>query len=384
MLAIEEQIKARITKAKNILVCFPPDGNGDAMSSGLALYYYLKVLGKEADIACSRHPQDNPRLKKLSFLPGFQAIATQTDNLRSFIVSLDIKDAKVSQIKYKMENDVLNFIISPSQGWFSDKDIRTSASGFKYDLIIVIGSSDLESLGEIYDSQIEFFYKTDIINLDNSPANEEFGQINLVDLSALSTAEMIFFLIKDEKDYGIDENLATCLLSGVICATNNFKSAKLSPQTLFCASELISLGGRREEISGNLFRSKDIKALKLWGRMLQSMEVEPKLGFVWVQALVADFDSTSTSPDDLSDIIDELIANIPDMKLAAIFYQDRDNQNAAILYSIRNINCLEIAKNFSPSGSVKLAHIKDGDSALEEWKKKVIDNISLKLEKLNL
>lgn len=384
MLSTEEQIKARIDKAKNILVCFPPDGNGDAMASGLALYHHLKSSGKETDLACSRHPQDNPRLKRLSLLPGFQSIATEVENLRSFIVSVSIKDAKVSQIKYKVENDVLNFIISPSSGWFSEKDVRASASGFKYDLIITLGTPDLESLGSIYDSQVEFFYKTDIINIDNSPANEEYGQINLVDLSALSIAEMVFFLTKGAKEQEIDEDMATCLLAGIICATNNFKNPKLSPQTLFSASKLISLGGRREEISGSLFRSKDIKALKLWGRLLQSIEINQKLGFAWIQASLEDFQATSTTQDDLSDVIDELIANIPEVKLAAIFYQKPDQRPAALLYSLRNINCLEIAKAFSPLGSVKLASIEDGEEKFEEWKKKVVESISLKLEKLNL
>ena len=384
MLSVEEQIKARINKAKNILICFPPDGNGDAMSSGLAFGYYLKSLGKETDIACARHPQDNPRLKKLSFLSGFQSILTQVDNLRSFIVSLDIKSAKVNQIKYKVEKDTLNFIISPSQGWFSKNDVRTSASGFKYDLIVTIGATDLESLGEIYDKQIEFFFKTDIINLDNSPANEEFGQINLVDLSALSLAEIIFFLIKHENDYQVKEDLATCLLAGIISATNNFKSPKLSPQTLFSASKLISLGGHREEISGSLFRSKDIKTLKLWGRLLQSLETEPRVGFVAVRASKEDFEITKTQPDDLPDIIDELIANIPELKLAALFYQEPNGHNAALLYSLRNINCLEIAKNFSPTGSVKLAKIENDQENLEQWQKQVTENILLKLEKLNL
>jgi nanoRNase/pAp phosphatase (c-di-AMP/oligoRNAs hydrolase) len=378
MLTIEEQIETAIDKAKCLLVCFPPDGNGDAMSAALGLTAYLQILGKETDIITSVSPDKNQRLKRLSILPGYGNIKDELENLRSFIVSLDIKDTQVKQIRYTMENSRLNFIISPAKGWFSPSDIKSRAGNFKYDLIITVGSNDLESLGGIYSQNIEFFYQANIINIDNSPANEGFGQINLIDLNAVSLAEMIFYLINGDqkKTDEIDENVATCLLSGIICATNNFKNTKLTPQALFSASSLISIGARREDITGALFRSKSLNTLKLWGRMLNAINNDAELGIVWTEALEKDFEETGTN-------VDDLIANIPKIKLAIIFYKD-NGENAALIYSLKNINCLDITKAFNPTGSVKMATIKDSLLTADQWKEKVIADISLKLEKLNL
>ena len=383
MLAIEEQIKAKIDKAKQILICFPPDGNGDALAACLAMAKYLRSIGKETDLASSPHPTQNQKLKRLSILSGYGDIKDSLDNLRSFIVSLDIKNAQIKQIRYTLEDSYLNFIISPTKGWFSPEDVKSRASGFKYDLIITIGANELEALGQIYYQNLEFFYKSNIINIDNSPANEEFGQINLIDLNAISLAEIIFYLIKGDNDDTLDEDTATCLLAGIISATHNFKHAKLTPQALFSASSLISMGARREEIVGALFRSKNLSTLKLWGRMLNAIGNNQELGLVWTEASDKDFQETGADRDDLPEIIDELIVNIPKVKLAIIFYQE-SSKNAALIYSLKNINCLDAAKAFSPTGSVKMATIKDDLLSPEEWKKKVLSDISLKLEKLNL
>ncbi|MDP2766655.1 MAG: hypothetical protein Q8O41_04270, partial [Candidatus Methanoperedens sp.] len=64
---------------------------------------------------------------------------------------------------------------------FTEDDISSRSSGFKYDLIIALDTADLESLGQIYDNDTEFFYKTPIINIDHHSENEEFGQINFIE-----------------------------------------------------------------------------------------------------------------------------------------------------------------------------------------------------------
>ena len=125
-------------------------------------------------------------------------------------------------LKYIIENNKLNFIISPQDGFFTDEDISSSVSGFKYDLIITIDGQDLESLGRIYDNNIEFFYKTPIINIDQSPENEEFGQLNILDLKAVSVTEILFILMNDYNKKLIDEDIATCLLTGIIFRTKSF------------------------------------------------------------------------------------------------------------------------------------------------------------------
>lgn len=380
MLNLEQQIFNLWEKSSNILIVFPADKNrqgGDFLSSALGLKLFFKALGKEVEVAGYLD-----RAGDFKFLPGYQEISSELSNLRRFIVSLDISQAKISQIKYTVDQERLNFIISPKTGWFKAEDVSTRAGTFKYDLIISIGAPDLESLGKIYDDNIEFFYKTNIINIDHQAENEEFGQINFIDLNAVANGEILFYLLKNYRPDILNEDIATCLLAGIIQKTKNFKTTNITPRTLLTTSELVALGARREEIVDHLYRSRDLKSLKLWGRLLNNLRSEKNGEILWSALSFEDFKNTNASSDSLNDIIDELITSIPDTKIVAIFYEEIKNETQAIIYSLKNINALDLLKNYAPTGTIKIAHLslkedlKPAANSLLNFLKEKLDKLS--------
>lgn len=378
MLDLEQQIFRQIEKAKSILVVFPSDWDGDAVASSLAVFLFLKKAGYQVEIASLRK---EPGKEVFSFLPAAAEIQDNLNNLRRFIVSLDISQAKVNQIKYLVENNRLDFIISPSEGWFKPEDVSSRAGEFKYDLIIAVGTSDLESLGEIYDKNVEFFYKTTIINIDHRSGNEEFGQINFVDLNSAAIGEIVFYLLKNYRPDLISEDIATCLLAGIISKTRNFKTANLTPRTLLTTSQLISLGARREEIVDHLYRSRDLTVLKLWGRLLNNLQAEDNGQLIWSKLKLSDFQETKTNYDSLSEIIDELIANVPNTRIIAILSEEATAQTRLLVYSLKNFNALELLKNYSPRGTIKSAQAMIGKD-LETASAEIIPELKSKLDKL--
>lgn len=359
------------------------------MASALALYLFLKKMDKSAELAAEKFSPD----KIYSFLPAYGEIKNSLDSLRKFIISLDISQTKVSQIKYKQEENKLNFIISPQNGFFTGDDISSGASGFKYDLIITVGTPDLESLGEIYDHNTEFFYQTPIINLDHNSINEEYGQINFIELTAVATSEIIFSLLESySRDY-IDEDIATCLLAGMIAETKSFKTNNLTPRSLLAASQLMSLGARREEIVNHLYRSKSINVLKLWGRVLARLSSGLNGALVWSTLSAADFIKTSSAEKDLTDVIDELIINIPSAKIIALIYENQAAAEQApaaaaqgsnlLLYTIKNVDALSLLKDWAPTGTKSLARAAVNLPIIEA-EKTVIAALQEKLSKLPL
>lgn len=389
MLTQEQQIFEQIKKASNILVTFKKTWNGDAVASALAMYLFLKKMDKQVDLVAEKFSLD----KLYSFLPGYTEIKNSLLNLRKFIISLDITNTKVSQIKYKQEESKLNFIISPKDGFFTESDITSGASGFKYDLIIVLDTPDLESLGRIYDNDTEFFYQTPIINIDHSSTNEEFGQINFIELTAVSTSEIVFSLFESFGRDLIDENIATCLLAGLIAETKSFKTNNVTPRALMAASALMSLGARREEIVNNLYRSKSLNVLKLWGRVLARLSSTLDNKLIWSTLSAADFLKTSSTEKDLTDVIDELIISIPQAKVIAIIYENQNeaasppvqpsNQANLLLYTIKNLDSLSLAKEFNPSGTKSLSRAVI-NLPIAEAEKNIITAIQEKLNKLPL
>lgn len=352
MVNLEKQIFKQIEKANDILIVFSNNKDGDSLAASLAFFIFLKNIGKNVNLlnANKKETGSGSNKNNLSFLPFFRKIESDLNNLRRFIVSLDIKNAKVSQIKYSLDEDKLNFIISPASGWFSAEDVSSRADEFKYDLIITIGVGDLELLGAVYDNSIEFFYKTTIINLDNSPANEDFGQINFIDLNSITNSEIIYYLLKNYQAKQISEDVATCILAGIIKKTKNFKSGNLNPKALLASSELIALGARREEIIKNLFYSKSISSLKLWAEVLKHLKSENAGEFLWSKIGPEYLAEFSPENENLEEIIDELISGLPKAKIFVLLTKDENRINIKA-FSLKTANCLDLLKNYKGQGN---------------------------------
>ncbi|MDD2681029.1 MAG: DHH family phosphoesterase [Patescibacteria group bacterium] len=383
---MEQQIFKQIDKADKILITFSADWRGDAVGSALALSLFLKKIGKEVDISAHLDETDATQKKSKEiwrFLPAYDQLQTSLKNLRKFIVSLDISQAAISQIKYTIDEKKLNFIVSPEKGWFSAKDISSSSSGFKYDLIICVDTSDLESLGSIYDNNVEFFYKTTIINIDHHAGNEEYGQINMIDLNLVSTAEIVFALIKHRDNNLIDEDIATCLLAGIISKTNNYKSSNLTPRTLLSSSKLISLGARREDIINQLYRSRPLSVLKLWGKILNNLQADKNKQLIWSLLDKGDSSLILKEGVDLQEIVEEIIISVPEAKVVLIALDISNKESLELYaYTTKGISALETLKPWSGSGNNKMAKATVSIPA-NEISERIITPITIMLDKIN-
>ncbi len=350
MLTTQQQIIEQVDKAKRILITFSRDWKGDAVASALALRAWLTARGRNTDIAAEAPSAPTP----YTFLPGFALIGKELDNLRRFIISLDITNASVDQVEYRIEDKTLDFIVSPKEGFFTADDISSRSGGFRYDLIFVLGAPDLESLGTIYDDDTAFFFETTIINIDRNAANENFGQINLVDVNAVAVAEIVHGIITAAKTEPIDADIATCLLTGLIAETKSFKTPSVTPHALMIASDLITKDARREEIINALYRSRQLNVLKLWGCALTRLKSAAGDALVWTTVSNQDFTDTQTDPSNLYDVIDELIISMPEAQVIVLFFE-YETGTRAIVHSTKNLNVLELTHQFKGEGSRGLA-----------------------------
>lgn len=380
MLSIENQIIEQLKKSHNILIVLPKDRNGDNIASALALLLTLRKMDKSADILLESISEN----QKLAFLPQFQEIKPSLPGLQKFIISLDITRTQVENIKYNTENDKLNFIIVPKSGSFTEHDVSAYAGDFKYDLIVTLGAFELDQMGAIYENNTEFFFKTNLINIDNSPHNQEFGQINHVQLTANSIAEIIFGIIKAYPQDLFDEEICTCLLAGMIIKTRNFKSPTMTPQSLEIAAQLITKGGRREEIANELYRSKSINSLKLWGRALARLSGSMDNKLIWSVLNKNDFVKTESSEKDLSEIIEELIINIPQATVVVLAYEHEISgglKTKIVVHTLKNVDLSPILKKYSPLVDKRYSYITT-DAPLQDAIKQIIIEVEAELKKL--
>jgi nanoRNase/pAp phosphatase (c-di-AMP/oligoRNAs hydrolase) len=297
-----------ITKrASNILIVLPNNPTTDAIAASLALFLALEKLKKKSKIVCNKFSLPASH----TFLPKSSEIISDLTTLRKFVITLDTSKTKVEELSYDFDKDKqrLNVYITPKNGFFEGRDITTSAGMYEYDLIYVLDAVDLDSLSKLFENNAEFFYHTPVVNIDHNPSNEYFGQINLVDLTATSSSEIVFELVKQMGENILDEHMATNLLTGIISKTKSFRTPSVTPKSLAVASLLIASGARREDIITNLFQTKNITTLKLWGRVLARLKETCRQRFVWSLVSRQDFESSGAGEEVLAGVIDELIIN---------------------------------------------------------------------------
>lgn len=351
---IHQQTIDLIQKSANIVIALPATPSTDAIAAGLGLYAALEKLGKQATVVASDfqlHPSHQ-------FLPKSESIHADLSALRKFVISLDLARTAVEELSYDFSNDKkrLDIFITPKDGFFESRDVTSSASAYEFDLVVVIDAPELEALGKIYDSNTEFFYHTPIINIDHNPANEYFGEINMVDLVATSTSEIVFELIRDFKKPVLDEYIATNLLAGIISKTKSFQTTTVTPKSLAISSHLIENGARREEVIKNLYQTKSINTLRLWGRALARLKTDLHGKVVWSLLNTQDFEKSGAQPGDLDGVVDELIVNTPDAEVVIVLYESAPGIQG-VVSTVKAIDGIAALKAFQPSGTRNFTRI---------------------------
>ncbi|MFH0829500.1 MAG: DHH family phosphoesterase [Candidatus Kerfeldbacteria bacterium] len=316
------------SRSKNVLICLPVNPTSDAIAGGLGLFLSFEKLQKRARIVCSKFELPLGH----GFLPKSNAIEKELSNIRQFVIGVDTSRTSIEDLSYAIEGKKLNIYLTPKDGFFEARDVTTSAGDYAYDLIVVLDATDLDSLGDLATRNAEFFYKTPVLNIDHRASNTHFGSVNLVDLPATSTSEIIFELVKALGFNVLDEQVATTLLTGIISKTKSFQTPTVTPRSLAIASHLIASGARREEIIDNLYQSKPISTLKLWGRALARVQQKHDGRMIYTLLSEQDFEKSAATEDDLPRVIDELIVNVPTAEIIAILCL-RTGKNVTALVS---------------------------------------------------
>jgi len=342
----QNQILELINKGKKILITTKTNPSGDGLASCLALKQILKKINKNSEIII-----DNFTIpESYSFLPGINEVKSEVTKLKKFIINLDISQTGIDELSYDLEGSNLSIYLTPKQGVFTPDDLKFKTSEFAFDLIIIVGTTDLESLGKLYEYHRDFFYQVPVINIDNNPANDEYGHINAIDVTSTSSSEIIFNQINTWPEKIMDENIATYLLTGMISATKSFKTSNVTPKTLQIASELINAGAKRQEIITHLFQTKTINTLKLWGKILSRLQYDQDSKVIWSKLNPNDFTESNTSEKDVSGVIDDLISTSPLAEIVILFYQTDINVTKVLARSLGNSSIQSLTRSFSPTG----------------------------------
>lgn len=326
MLEPKQQFKEFLEKSKNILILIPENPSGDAVGSAWALYYFLEKQSKVPSIAFA-----NNLAEKYNFLPKPERVANEISSARDFILSFDTSRNKIKEVKCEEKEGCYNIFITPEKGSVDPRDFSFIPAQFKYDLLIVLDSSDLEKLGKIYEHNADLFFEVPVVNIDYKSENDNFGKINLVSNTSSSCSEMLYYLMEEMASEALDEKICQCLLTGIISATDSFQKKNTTPKSFLTAAILMDKGANQQEIVRWMYKTQPLNILKLWGRVMAKVKWDADLKIIWSEITVEDFIQSRSTPESLPIILEKLRNNFSDGRFFMALYNDTVSSSVAMI-----------------------------------------------------
>jgi phosphoesterase RecJ-like protein len=157
--------------------------------------------------------------------------------------------------------------------------VKTKPNG-SFDYIIAVDSSEIERT----DTAL-LGYGVPDLNIDHHKTNTNFAKINLIEVEAVATAEI---LTKYLPDFGlkINQPVANALLAGIVTDTIGFRTTNVNPQSLRLVADLMEMGGELADIYYRTIVEQSFAAARYWGAGLSKINMED--GLVWTTLTLED------------------------------------------------------------------------------------------------
>jgi phosphoesterase RecJ-like protein len=375
MLSDTKSFWSIIAEAQNIGLIINQNWPGDAVGAALALAAAISQRGQAVEVLAS--PSERGSL--YSFLPGFNDIQTNPQKysypyLDIPLVGLNLEDVQLEQLP-----DRLRLSFKKSALPLNDTTLKIAEPQSAFDLLITLGCPDPDAFCLLQQNQSQLFANTPLINIDNNCANENFGQLNIIDIQAAAVSEIVATLINAVQQ-PLNSNIATCLLCGLMVASRNFKSPLVRPATLTLASQLVKQGANRELIVDKLYRNRSLSLLKLWGQILNNLQTEVGQQVYYSQVSATAWQEAGGNQDNLMMLAEELVATLPNAHLFVLIIQQGLNCQLQF-YAFKNIDILQLAASYQPQGNRKMASCqltaeqsKTALAEIAERLRKIVDN----------
>jgi phosphoesterase RecJ-like protein len=201
----------------------------------------------------------------------------------------------------------------------SSKIIHKTFKEEEFDLIISVDCSSMDQM-KYPETRSQFFKKNiPLINIDHHASNKKYGNLNIIDSKAASTTIIIYRLL-EYFDIPVIPGIATNLLAGVYCDTGSFMHANTNSEIYKIASELMKAGASANQIVQNMFKTKTIEQLRLWGKVLSNIKVNEK-GTIVSKITSDELLELNATPKDLSGVINYL-NSVPNCKMSVLLSED--------------------------------------------------------------
>ncbi|WP_142415245.1 DHH family phosphoesterase [Hathewaya massiliensis] len=291
------KIVDKIKNSNKIGITFHTSPDGDSLGSSLALLQILRKLDKESYIICK---ENIPEIFK--FLPNSEEISSE--------------------------------ISTPKE---------------ETDLIIVLDCGNIERInGDIDLNSKEY----DVVNIDHHKSNGNYGSLNYVNTEAAAVSEIIFTLMELLK-VELDKDIATSLYTSLLTDTGSFRHSGTSKTTHKIAGELIGTGIDFSEIHRSIFDNKPFNRIKLYGKVIDNMELSSDGKIAFIYAKKEYFKELNIEEADTSDLL--TFGMKIDTVEVVVLFKEKDDKLKVSLRSKNFIDVSRISESYNGGGHVRAA-----------------------------
>ena len=224
-------------KGKRIAILIHVNPDGDAVGSALGLKKVLENIGHACSVIS---PNEIPDF--LKWMPGCDSIVIYEDESKKAAELIG-----ASEVIIALDFNNLKRVI-------------------EFENIVIPGSSY-------------------ILMIDHHPDPDNFANCIISDVSASSTAEIVYQFLKSENLHNyIDNDAATCLFTGIVTDTGCFSYNSSDSNTYNIVAELLAYGIDKNRIYSLLYDNFSYDRMKLLGYALYNkMVILPELstGYIW-------------------------------------------------------------------------------------------------------
>lgn len=267
---VYSHIKNALSQTQHVLILTDERIDGDTLGSSLGLFHTLVHAGIRVSLFSPK-----PLPASFTFLPGIEHI---------------IRNQEI----------------------FLDASV---------DLIIVCDNSDGVYLPPLL---TKMKYKVPVICIDHHGTNPHYGDINLIESHAPSTADVAYRLVC-ELGLLVPQDAAQCFLTGMCTDTILFSTQHTNANVMHLASELLARGARLKPIVEHTMMNKTIASLQLWGIALSRLAYDHELEALYTGITEDDIKKTTATEDDiksLSEYLNEVLDTSHETVL--VYYEKSD------------------------------------------------------------
>ena len=240
----KSQLIDRLKTARSVLVTVSRDPSVDQLAACIGLTLIVNKLGSHGSAVFSGQIPST-----IEFLKPEETLEKTADSLRDFIIALDKN--KADKLKYKVEDQVVKIFITPYRTSLSESDLEFSQGDFNVELIVGIGVKEQEDLDQAIFAHGRILHDATVACINNTQQGS-LGSLNWHDEAASSLCELVTDLVIGLDDKLLDEQIATCLLTGIIAETDRFSNEKTTAQTMSVSAKLMAAGANQQLVATNL------------------------------------------------------------------------------------------------------------------------------------